>query len=412
MNIYYSYLKWRGFFRDGRRPSTKEIQTQIALRRRAQLTGTKFIGITGSGGKTTAARLLHHMLSEQNICALSAFENTIKTIPKRISRLSKDTSYAVFEISGHEPGAIDASCTFVKPQVGIVTIVSSDHFTNFRGVENTVQEKGCLVENIPREGMVFLNADDAQVLAMRGRAKAQVFTYGKADGADYRATDLAVTSQGRLQFKCHYHSQVVPFEIGLFGLHFIIPVLAAVSCAHQFGIPLLSLAERARTFVQTPGRCSLHSNENGPVFICDTTKAPFQTIHLALELIEYFPLAPRRTIVLGTISDKRGSISKRYVSTYEAARELAERIVLFGKGASHAKPDQADLQEGRAVFVDDIRALRDLIKETQIPGEIILLKGSGAVDHLERVAMDYQKNINCWSSDCRLAIACFTCKKA
>jgi UDP-N-acetylmuramoyl-tripeptide--D-alanyl-D-alanine ligase len=411
MSIRYSYLKWKAFLLEGRRPSTREITERLALSHREKLYKTKFIGITGSGGKTTTARLLHHFLSEENSCMLSAFENTIKSIPKRICQTNIDNDFAVFEISGHEPGAINASCAFVKPNVGIVTIVASDHYTTFRGDENTAKEKVCLVENVSEGGMVFLNADDPHVIAMRNRSKSKNITYGTVNVADYKATELEVTEQGRLQFKCKHDDRVVPFDIGLLGAHFITPVLAAISCANQLGRPLMALAERAKTFTQTPGRCSIHTSENGPVFICDTTKAPFQTVHLALDLVKHFPHAPRKTIVLGTISDRSGSVSRRYTTTYETARHLADRIVFFGKAAAHAKPNQADLREGRVLFVDDIVGLRDLIKSTRIINELIILKGSGAVDHLERIAISFESTVKCWDVNCRLVTPCFGCDK-
>lgn len=411
MSIHYSYLKWKAFVLEGRRPSTREITERLALARRDKLSKTKFIGITGSGGKTTTARLLHHLLSDESRCMLSAFENTIKNIPKRIYQMSTDNDYAVFEISGHEPGAIDASCDFVKPKIGIVTIVASDHYSAFRGNENTAEEKGCLVERIPEDGMVFLNADDRYVIAMRERAVSKIITYGTSDLVDYKATELEVTGQGRLLFKCHHRDQVVVFDIGLLGTHFITPVLAAVSCANQLGRPLTALAQRAKTFTQTPGRCSIHMSEEGPIFVCDTTKAPFQTVHLALDLVNHFPHVPRKTIVLGTISDRSGSVGRRYTSTYETARHLADRIILFGKGAAHAKPTEEDLREGRAIFVDDIISLHDLIVSTRISGELVLLKGSGAVDHLERIAICYEKDVDCWKSSCNLVTPCFACEK-
>jgi UDP-N-acetylmuramoyl-tripeptide--D-alanyl-D-alanine ligase len=147
---------------------------------------------------------------------------------------------------------------------------------------------------------------------MRPRAAAEVFTYGKSEEADYRATDLIISSAGHLQFTCHYREESAQFDVGLLGLHFITPTLGAIACAHQLGISLSSLAQRGKTFTQTPRRCSLHSSPDAPIFICDTTKAPFETLNLALQTISNFPQAPRRTIVLGTVSDK----SKKGIYTH------------------------------------------------------------------------------------------------
>jgi UDP-N-acetylmuramoyl-tripeptide--D-alanyl-D-alanine ligase len=329
-----------------------------------------------------------------------------------IRKLTKNIKYAVFEISGDKQGAIDAACKYVQPQFGIITVVANEHITNFHGIGEIAWEKGCLASNIPRNGAVFLNADDSRVLDMRLRAAAKVFTYGKSEEADYRATDLIISPDGRMRFICHYKEEFVQFDIGLLGLHFITPVLGAISCAHQFGISLSSLAQRAKTFTQTAGRCSLHYGPNAPIFICDTTKAPFETLNLALHTISNFPKAPRRTIVLGTVSDKsKKGIYTHYKPAYKLARELADRVIFFGEKASHARPEVGDLMTGRAKFVSDIVELRDFIRETMIPGEVILLKGSAYIDHLERVAIDYEKKVACWNSSCRMKKECFKCDK-
>jgi UDP-N-acetylmuramoyl-tripeptide--D-alanyl-D-alanine ligase len=411
MALDYQWLKLKTFLKSGRRPSSEEME-QFLLRKRSRMGSTKFIAITGSGGKTTAARFIHHLLSEKDKCALSVFDNVLPSILGGIRKLTKDTEYAVFEISGDTRGAIDAACKYVQPQFGIITVVASEHITNFDGIEDIAQEKGCLASNIPSGGAVFLNADDPRVLGMRSRTTAKVLTYGKSEEADYRAVDLDISPDGRLRFTCRYREESARFDIGLLGPHFITPAMGAISCAHQLGISLSSLAGRAKTHAQTPGRCSLHFSPGAPVFICDTAKAPFETLNLALQTISHFPQAPRRTIVLGTVSDKsKKGIHTHYKPAYELARELADRVVFFGEKASHARPEDEDLMSGRARFVADIVELRDFIRETRIPGEVILLKGSAYTDHLERVAMDYEKKVACWSTSCRMKKECFRCDK-
>lgn len=409
MALDYKWFKLKALLKSGKRPSGEEME-RFVLRKRSGMGSTKFVGITGSGGKTTTARFLHHLLGVKDKCALSAFDNTFLSIIGGMRKLEKNTRYAVFEISGDRKGAIDAACRYIQPQFGIVTVIASDHITNFDGVEDIAREKGRLVSNIPPDGQVFLNADDPRVLAMRSRSGAKVLTYGRSAGSDYRATDVAISPAGRLQFICHHEDESAQFDIGLLGLHFITPALGAISCAHQLGISLPALARRGKTFIQTAGRCSLHSSPNAPVFICDTTKAPFETLNLALQTVRSFTEAPRRTIVLGTVSDisKKG-IYTHYKPAYQLARELADRVIFFGSKAAHARPEEEDLMAGRAQFVPSIAELRDLIRQTMIPGEVILLKGSAYIDHLERVAIDYGKKVVCWNNDCRMTTECFQC---
>lgn len=258
MALDYKWFKLKTLLKSGKRPSSEEMEKFVLLKR-SKMGSTKFVGITGSGGKTTTARFIHHLLSEKDKCTLSAFDNTFPSIIGGMRKLEKNIKYAVFEISGDKQGAIDAACGYIQPQLGIVTVVASDHITNFHGIGEIAWEKSCLVSNIPPDGRVFLNADDPRVLDMRSRSRAKVFTYGRSEESDYRATDLIISSAGRLQFKCHHGEESAQFDVGLLGLHFITPVLGAIACAHQLGISLSSSAQRGKTFTQTEGRCSLHS---------------------------------------------------------------------------------------------------------------------------------------------------------
>lgn len=412
MNLHYSFLKLYYLITEGHRPTRNELEKKLAVKKRQSLSNTTVIGITGSAAKTTAARFLHHLLNQHEQAFLSAFQNTVGHIRDRILQVKKNIKYAVFEISGHMPGAINDSCQYVEPDIGIVTVVATDHFTNFRSIENVALEKASLIRNIPKSGLVFLNADDSNVVKMRSETEATVFTYGVDPDADYRATNLTADSSGRLQFTCEYQNESAQFDIGLIGLHFITPLMAGIACAHQLGQSLWDLSEKAESFSQTAGRCSLHRSENGPTFICDMHKSPYQTLSLALEALKIFKDAPRRTLIIGTVSDKGGTTRKRYDAVTASNNDAIDRVIFFGETASHAKPSASQLASGTVIFSKSIKEVRDMIKSTQISNEVIMLKGSFKADKLERIAIDYEREVTCWIDDCKLEATCFSCALA
>lgn len=412
MNLHYSILKLFYLIAEGKRPSRNDLEKKLAVKKRRSLVGTTVIGITGSAAKTTASRFLHHLLNQNDQAFLSAFFNTSGHIRRRICAMNKNIKYAVFEISGHMPGAINETCQYVKPDIGIVTVVATDHFSNFRSIENVALEKASLVKNIPKSGLVFLNADDSNVIKMRSETEATVLTYGVNPDADYRAINLTADSSGRIQFICEYKNESAQFDIGLVGLHFITPVMAGIACAHQLGISLLELSESAKSFTQTIGRCSVHHSRSELVFICDTLKSPYQTLPLALDVLKIFKDAPRRTLIIGTVSDKGGTTRKRYDAVTINSGDFIDRIIFFGEAASHAKPSASQLASGNVFFYKTIQEVRDLVKSTQIDHEVIMLKGSSKVDKLERIAINYDRAVTCWIDDCTIEETCFSCKLA
>lgn len=383
-----------------------------ALRRRKGFAGTCFIGVTGSGGKTTTVRLLLHLLAPSFQTYGSALLNSPRNVLKRLMAMRRSTGYdyAVFEISGHEPGAVATSCDLVQPAIGIVTVVGADHRSSLRSLDNTAREKGVLVERVPPDGLVLLNRDDPRVYAMRERSRARVLTYGVGADADYHAANVSVDADGVLHFECRHGTQTVPFRIGLPGRHFVVSALAAIAAAHQQGIALPELARRAVDFQPIEGRCSIHHTAGGATFVCDTAKAPAWSVLMAIEMLAGFTKSSRRTLVLGSLSDATGSLNLRYRKAVQAALGLADRIIFFGEMASHARVDSQHLASGKVLYVADIVELRQVLRDTQQLGELILLKGS-TTDHLERVAVNFDAQGGCWRTDCRVQWECFNCGK-
>lgn len=410
MNLHYSLIKLKIRLLEGRKVSSTEVVRRLSLKRRMQLTGTRMIGITGSGAKSTTSALLFHLLSGSRRTALSFHENALDDMAMRMARFPKSINFGVFEISGHEPGAIDQACEVVQPDVAIITIVGGDHRTNFAGGLEIAQEKGTLAQRVAeRAGIVLLNADDPLVRGMQARAAGKALLYGEAPDADYRAIEVRHSRDGYLQFTCLHRGEAVAFELALLGRHLLVSTLASIACAHQLGIPLQQLALRARCYVQLPGRCSLHATKQGQTFICDSIKAPFATLELSFAQLALFPDASRRTLVIGQISDYSGKQGNHYRQTYKLARQYADRVIVLGHGNLTLNPLPGDKAGEQLVQVDSVVQLRQLLADTCIPGEIVLLKGSYKVDRMERIVLDHEHEVACWIEGCSKPNSCFEC---
>jgi UDP-N-acetylmuramoyl-tripeptide--D-alanyl-D-alanine ligase len=383
MSLLHSLRKIRARLLGQEPPSRAEVARQRALAHRETLTDTTFIGITGSGAKSTTSAFLYHLLSARKRSALSLIYNTSEAIARRIPQLDARDEVAIFEISGHAPGAIDASATLVRPTLGIVTVISNDHYTNYRGTEATAQEKGRLVSAVfEAGGSAFLNADDPLVAQMAELAPGRTVSFGESPEAEFRASNVQVSATGRLRFDCTHGAETAAFDIGLLGKHFIVSALAGIACAHHLGMSLAEIAGRARSYVQMAGRCSIHRVAGGPIYLCDTIKSPLSTLGLAFELMDAFPDVPRKTIVIGKISDYPGSTTRSYSRAYALARPHCDRIIFFGARPPSLKGVEEDERSGSLLYVDNHEELRDLLRSDALADEVILLKGSEKIDKL------------------------------
>ncbi|HEX2448393.1 MAG TPA: Mur ligase family protein [Methyloceanibacter sp.] len=157
-----------------------------------------YIGVTGSCGKTTTTQLTGEVLSAAGRC----FVNTDRNGPEGLSRsmlsMRSGFEYAIHELCGAWPGRIRQQTRILKPQIGVVTTVGSDHFKVYRTLEATAKEKGVLAEALPQQGWLILNADDPLVRAMAQRTRARVITYGLSADADVRGSDVTSKWPDRL----------------------------------------------------------------------------------------------------------------------------------------------------------------------------------------------------------------------
>jgi UDP-N-acetylmuramoyl-tripeptide--D-alanyl-D-alanine ligase len=138
----------------------------------------------------------------------------------------------------------------------------------------------------------------------------------------------------------------------------------------------------------------------------DAAKAPWHSLALAFDMMAKSTFQ-RKRIVLGRLSDFAGS-NRKYAHAYRSAREVADQVVYVGEHAHRSKASQADRDSGRFVELRTPKEVSDHIAQTAEPDELILIKGSASL-HLERVALAWTHNVQCWIPLCGKREGCEVC---
>ena len=227
------------------------------------------VAVTGSNGKTTTKELAALVLSRRlRVLKASGSFNNQWGLPLTLLGLEPTHEAAVIELGMNAPGEIAALARIAQPTVGVVTTIALAHLEFLGSLEGVQKAKGELVEAIPPDGVVILNADDPLVLGLARQARGRVATFGSSADADVRVADVVPTADG-LTFALMAGGVTVPVRLPLPGRHNAGNAAAAVAVGQVLGVPL---AEAALALAEaTPVRGRLVWREAGGIRILDDT---------------------------------------------------------------------------------------------------------------------------------------------
>lgn len=385
------------------------VITTAGLWRRHGLRHTRFIGITGSAGKTTTKDMLYQVLAVRHPTARSHDSNNqLYDVARTLIGVSPGAGYCVQEIGASEPGGLDPMLALYRPHIGIVTNVGEDHYSAFHGPEAVAAEKGKLIASLPPDGLAVLNADDARVMQMAAATRARIVTFGVSGEADLQALDIESVWPGRLRLQVRWRHEVLAVHTQLNGRHLAGCVMAVLATACELGLPLAAAAESIGRFRPHTARMSELQTSGGVTFLRDDFKAPLWSLPSSFEFVAQAKAA-RKTIVLGTISDYGGNSRPVYRRAVALALEAADQVILVGERARKLEARLGPAAGGRLLGFESVQEAAAHLHSTARRGDFVFLKGSIS-DHLSRIALRFDQDVNCWLRTCRRGVFCEQCQ--
>jgi UDP-N-acetylmuramoyl-tripeptide--D-alanyl-D-alanine ligase len=375
------------------------LSAVAAAHRRLLGRRTKLVVVVGSFGKTTTTRCISAALG---LPGRWPRDNCRSHLALAVLLHTGVASRYVLEVGIDHPGQMESYARMLRPDVVVVTSIGSEHNRSLGDLAATRGEKAAMLRALRPGGLAVLNGDDPNVLAMRRETAAQTLVFGTGIECAVRASAVNLDWPAGMRFEVETRGTRVPVALRLLGRTMVYPALAALAVAHALGIPLAQAAARLAGVVPAPGRLQPVAIAGGVTLLCDQFKSTEETIYAALDLFAAIP-ARRKLVVLGDVSEPRGSQGPIYRTIGERLAGTVDHAVLVGgmarryaAGAYRAGlPRAAMARAGRSVA-----AATALIREHLAPGDVVLIKGRTS-QRLERVALSLMgREVRCDLEEC------------
>ena len=340
--------------------------------------------VAGSNGKTTTKDLLSAMLSTRyrTLRSEASFNNDIG-VPLSLLAIGALHEAAVLEAGTNHPGELAPLVRMIAPRYGVIPQVGREHLEHFGSLEGVIEEESALGENLPDDGILFVNGDCEAAGAVAVRTRARVVRAGFGPHNDWRARLVASDwDSTRFEVSAPDPRWRGAFSIGVPGRHMVRNGLLALATAAALGIEPSPAGEALACFRGSRQRLQW-SEGRGIRWLDDTYNANADSTLASLQTLSDLPCAGRRVAVLGDMAELGEHTAEAHREAGEAARRLGiDILVCIGRSAAHTALGARGIP-GLLQFPDvesAVPALRPLLR----PGDCVLAKASRS-SRLERI---------------------------
>ena len=282
------------------------------------LRGTHNLVVTGTHGKTTTTSLLAWIFEHAGRQPSYFIGGLPKNLPQGCTK--QDGPYWILEGDEYDTAFFDKRSKFLHylPELVIINNLEFDHadiFDNLAAIQKTFSH---LVRIVPRNGMVLVNADEPNALAVVHDSPAPILEVGFSENAAVRILD--VRASGRAQTFRLFDTE---FTLHMSGLFNVRNAAMAIAAAHFYQIPLPQIVDAVAKFEGVKRRQEIRGSVGGVTVIDDFGHHPTAMRETLLGLRQQF--AGQR---IWALFEPRSNTTRRSVfqKTLPAALAVADGV--------------------------------------------------------------------------------------
>lgn len=350
------------------------------------------IAVTGTKGKTTTTELLNTILEEAGLT--TALSNTVRfkiagksernlfkmTMPGRFflqrflrRAVAAGCEYAVIEMTSE--GTALFRHRFIDIDALIVTNITPEHIESHGSYENYVSAKLSiarrLMDSHKKRHLLVVNADDSETPRFKALSLPETFSYSLKGAGAFTLREESTD----------FFFKQKPLTVKLSGVFNLYNILAATTCAQQFGISEETIARALQKFTGVPGRVERIDEGQNFTVIIDYA----HTIDSLTKVYEVFK-GKRLVCVLGATGGGRDAWKRPGMGA--VADTYCDTIFLTDDDSYDDDPRliteamaQGIKEHPYAIIVDRREAIRAALNDAR-PGDVVVITGKGTDPYL------------------------------
>ena len=352
------------------------------------LSKAKFIGITGSVGKTTTKEFISAVAS-------AAFKthktqgnyNSLIGLPLTVLGIEADDEVVVLEMGMSDLGEIEYMSRIARPDFAVITNIGTSHLEHLGTRENICRAKMEIRYGLSDDGVLLLNGDDQFLIkAAETLEKKPMFFSQHSPTAEFRAVNIRQKDLS-IVFDLLYNGKAITnVEIPVLGKHNVNNALAGYAIGTMLGMSDEQIIRGLKSFVNVDKRQKIYE-VGGITVIDDCYNASPESMRAAIDVLTSLAAKKkaRPAALLGDMLElgKDSRMMHDQVGQY-AAQMQVQKIFCYGKNADVIA--EAAIKNGiRAenVFVcldiNEAEVMAGMILDALDEGDILLVKASRGI---------------------------------
>ncbi|MDE0642758.1 MAG: UDP-N-acetylmuramoyl-tripeptide--D-alanyl-D-alanine ligase [bacterium] len=228
-----------------------------------QRVAPEVVGITGSYGKTSTKWYVRDLVAgtKRVVASPASFNNRLGLARAINENLTDDTQVFIAEMGAYQPGEIADTCSWLPPQIAVLTAIGPVHLQRFKSEERIVEAKSEIFE---KAEVAILNVDHPQLAVLAERlGDRKVWRCGTSE----QAVDVRVREEGDLlNILIGDRPLGAPLPVGPFPAN----LACAIAVAMELGVSAPEIVARVGRLAPARHRQTVGRSEAGFQIIDDT----------------------------------------------------------------------------------------------------------------------------------------------